>query len=429
MEDIIILELSWLCHSVLGPILSPEEFQITLSCSTPGTTTKEKIKRALEAFNKQKWDNIDETLSLLCRLEICFELPDRPNTYQFPALIQQQRPPEVWCRNALMTVYVGRRWKREDETDIITPGTMPFLQCHVRNTKCFCGLEPVLWQGGLMIKKRIDEFSLEGMVILQDVDKSLDFIVRGPKHSEGECMKLLKDLMRTGEMVLQEKSPGMERHLWYISCSELKELKESPGAYRKETVEKVIKNSTKSSASLFEGTVEDSLKELFALPDNHIDYISYKTRCVIDTCLEKDEVGRNALASALLSPSPADIVKSAISGDILALWSENLNATAQSLANAARKNDVLYLLSLLHGEGAIELSADEVRHLSYGFFEYVIFYLWFAQKAAAAQNLQDLLNRPACSSQKIGVHENFIVLRIELFVFRYRFLLDLFSSC
>ena len=234
MEDKIILELSWLCHSVLGSLLSPEEFQITLSCSPPGTATKEKIKRALEAFNKQKWDNIDETLSLLCRLEICFELPDRPNTYQFPALIQQQRPPEIWCRNALMTVYVGRRWKREDETDIITPGTMPFLQCHVRNTKCFCGLEPVLWQGGLTIKKRIAKFSLEGMVILQDVDKALDFGLRGTEHSESECMKLLRDLMRTGEKVLQEKSPGMERHLWYISCSELKEVKESPGAYRKE---------------------------------------------------------------------------------------------------------------------------------------------------------------------------------------------------
>ncbi|XP_065844984.1 death-associated protein kinase 1-like isoform X2 [Oscarella lobularis] len=240
MEDKIILELSWLCHSVLGPLLSPDEFQITLSCSPPGTTTKEKIQRALEAFNNQKWDNIDETLSLLCSLEICFELSDRPNAYQFPALIQQERPPEIWCINALMTVYVGRRWKREDETDIITPGTMPFLQCHVRNTECFCGLEPVLWQGGLMIKKRIDEFSLEGMVILQDVDKALDFVVRGPEHSEGECIKLLKDLMSTGEKVLQEKSPGMERDLWYISSSELKELKESPVAYRKETVEKIL---------------------------------------------------------------------------------------------------------------------------------------------------------------------------------------------
>ena len=60
-------------------------------------------------------------------------------------------------------------------------------------------------------------------------------------------------------------------------------------------------------------------------------------------------------------------MKGAISGDILALWSENLNATAQSLANAARRNNVLYLLSLLHGEGAIELSADEVRHISYTF--------------------------------------------------------------
>ena len=45
-----------------------------------------------------------------------------------------------------MTVYVGRRWKREDETDIITPGT--------------------------------------------------------------------------------------KRHLWYISCSKLKELKESPGVQK-----------------------------------------------------------------------------------------------------------------------------------------------------------------------------------------------------
>ena len=68
MEDKIILELSWLGHSVFGPLLFPEEFQVTLSCSPPGTTTKEKIKRALEAFNKQKWDNIDETLSLLCAL-------------------------------------------------------------------------------------------------------------------------------------------------------------------------------------------------------------------------------------------------------------------------------------------------------------------------------------------------------------------------
>ena len=49
-----------------------------------------------------------------------------------------------------------------------------------------------------MIKKRIDEFSLERMVILQDVDKALDCVVRGPEHSESECMKLLKDLMQNG---------------------------------------------------------------------------------------------------------------------------------------------------------------------------------------------------------------------------------------
>ena len=189
-------------------------------------------------------------------------------------------------------------------------------------------------------------------------------------------------------MVLQEKSPGMERHLWHTSCSELKELKESPGAYTKEAVEKVIKNSTKSSA-LIEGTIEDRLRELFALPDNHIDYLSYKTRCVVDTCLEKDEVERSALASALRSPSPADIVTSATSGDILALWSENLNSTAQSLANAARRKNVLYLLSLSYGEGAIELSADEVRYLSYNVFEYmylILFFMVYAESGSRSES-------------------------------------------
>ncbi|XP_065835304.1 death-associated protein kinase 1-like isoform X2 [Oscarella lobularis] len=359
IKDSIILDPSWLCRNVIGPLLSPVDFPVSLSCFPPGTATKEKIKSALEIFNGRKWDNIDETISLLSHLEICYLVPGKSDTYQFPALLEEQRSSEVWQENPEMTVYVGRRIKRLEETDIITPGTMPFLQCHVRNAACFRGLEPIVWQGGLMIKATIDGVSVEGMIGLTQEDKSLDFVVRGPQHSERECMKLLTDLKNTGEKILREKSPGMDRCLWYISCTELKQLKESPLAYKETTINEKIKNSSKSSASVSEGTVKDSLKDLLAFPDNHINFLSYRNLRVIQKCLEKDVEGTKALSKYLQGLSLVDKAESESAETLIFLWSENLSATAECLAAAARKANLLYLLALLHSDGAIELLAEE----------------------------------------------------------------------
>ena len=352
---------SWLCQNVIGPLLSPADFPVSLSCSPPGTATKEKITSVLEIFNNQKWDNIDETLSLLCHLEICYPVPSKLDTYQFPALIEEERPYEVWRENSEMTVYVGRRTKRLEETDIITPGTMPFLQCHVCFAAC---LKPVLWQGGLMMKETTDGVSVEGMITLQQKDKALDFVVRGPQHSERECMKFLTNLKNTGEKILRERSPGMDRCLWYISCTELKQLKDSPLAYKEATVEEKVKTSSKSSASVSEGTIKDSLKDLLALPPNHIDFLLQKSRCAIQTCLDLDKEGLKTLAKSLPGLSSSDIVESKSAEALISVWSENLSATVQRLADAARQSDLLYLLTLLMDDedaiDAIELTDEEV---------------------------------------------------------------------
>ncbi|XP_065839615.1 death-associated protein kinase 1-like [Oscarella lobularis] len=361
IQNKIILDPTWLCQNIIGPLLCPlnSDFPVSLCCRPPGTTTKEDIQSALEAFNEQKWENIDETIWLLCHLEICYPLPGMRNTYRFPALVEEKRQSEVWCENSEMTVYVGRRVRRAKETDIITPGTMPFLQCHVHNVPSFHGLEPVVWQGGLMIRDTIDGVSVEGMITLQEVDKALDFIVRGPVHSERECVKLLNNLMITGEEVLRKRSPGTDSLLWYISSTELKQLKEFPLAYKEATVDAKIEISAKSSASVSKGMIKDSLKDLLALRDNHIDLLSYKTRCAIITCLDKDDAGRDVLKGHLPGLSEADQVECKTAAELISTWSENLIATAQCFGDAARRSRLPLLLALLSGDGAIELSADE----------------------------------------------------------------------
>ena len=358
----------WLCQNAIGPLLTPAEspeFPISLQCFSPGTATKEKIHCALKAFNDEEWENIDETISLLCHLEICYPLPDESDTYRFPALLNQERPPEVWKENSEMKIYVGRRLRKAEETDIITPGTMPFLQCHVHNAACFRGLKPVIWHGGLTIHKTIDGRVVEGMIMLQQKDKALDFVVRGLEHSERECLKLLTDLKQTGEKILLQKSPGTNTSYMYISCAELKQLKDFPLAYAEQEVEEKIKTSTKSNVFVSEGTTRDSLKDLLALHDNHVDYLSYNTRCAILLCLEKDEAGMEILKENLHGLTQADKVKCQTAAMLISTWSENLCATAKSLAKAARQLRLLYLLALLNEDGAIELSTEEVTSYRY----------------------------------------------------------------
>ena len=362
IQDRIILDPTWLCQNIIGPLLSPSDsaFRVSLCCSPPGTTTKDDIHCALEAFNKRKWENIDETIRLLCHLEICYEFPGRQNTYQFPALLEEKRPPDVWYTNSEMTIYVGRRVRRAEETDIITPGTMPFLQCHIRNVPCFHCLEPVVWQDGLMIRATIDSFLVEGMITLQEEDKALDFVVRGPVNSERECLRLLNNLMKTGKEILRKRSPGTESRLSYISSTELKQLKEFPLAYEKATIDKKIETSTKSSESVSKGTVIDSLRDLLALGDNHIDYLSRNTLSAIIMCLEKDYAGLKALKVHLPGLSNADQVKCNTAEELFSTWSTNVIATTQRFAEDAKRSNLLYILALLHGDCAIELSAEEV---------------------------------------------------------------------
>ena len=314
----------------------------------------------LEIFNQQKWESVEDTISLLCRLELCYPFSDQTDTYQFPALIEEQRPAYVWRENPEMKIYVGRRLMSEDVTDIITPGTMPFIQSSVRNCQCFCPSTPVVWQGGLFIEGKVDRNFVEGMILFQDREKAIDFIVRGPEHSELQCKMHLKDLMNVGIAVLRVKSPGTIQSLWYISPTELKQLKAFPVGHRAETVDEMTK-SMYSNAHVNQGDVKDTLKDLLALPGDHFLFVPFKARCIICKCLEKDSEGKKELSKHLPNFSSLDRLWCDSSEEMLSLWCNNLEATTNRFADVVRASGLLYLLVILNDCGALELSDNEVN--------------------------------------------------------------------
>ena len=112
--------------------------------------------------------------------------------------------------------------------------------------------------------------------------------------------------------------------LWYIGFTKLKQLKESPLAYKKATIDKKIETSTKSSDSDRKETVVDNVRDLLAPRHNHIDFVSYKTCCGIINFLKKESAGKEALKENLRAcHAEADQVERKTADKRLSTWSNS----------------------------------------------------------------------------------------------------------
>ena len=355
IDDTIVIDLPWLCGRGINSL-----FSISSSNSPPhfdtATASRESIQKIFEKTETTKLSRI--MIQLLCSLELCYPVDEQASCYFFPALIQEGFPPHVWRKNRLMTVYVGRRLMSED---IIPPETMPLIQVNARNAPCFHPSKIIVWRGGLAIEQTINRYSVEGMIVLRDGKEAIDFIVRGPPHSEGQCKKHLSDLMAIGTKVLQEKSFGTALSLFYMSCAEMKKRKDFPCAHKSQTIEMITRISQYSSATVGDNEVKDSLEDLLALPDDHFAFVLYEARHALCECLDKDPEGRSALARRLPRFSTVDRYQCKSAGQLLSLWSNNLDATIKNFVDSARELSLLYLLVILHDCGSLEFSLEEVN--------------------------------------------------------------------
>ena len=369
-EDLVVINPNWLCHNVIGPLMSPKDFPIHMK-STDGIFWLKDIRIALQEFNKRQnkpWIDVDEAIRILCLLEICYPLPNNPQKYQFPALIQEIRPTDAWIENAGMSVYVGYRLECQSDTDIITPGTMPFFQAHVAVSRKPSSLPPIVWQGGVKTFELFDNLRFEILVELVVNDRAIDIVVRGPEHSEAECYRLLQTNKGVVERRLDKRSPGTSLSELVLSRKGMESLTETRLAYSYEAIVDA-KDSGLCPQIALSPTLVEYVSDLMAVPEKHIN--------IVVPCHAKRSLLRR-LVSASVSPEifgrslgmrRAQLSSPSTAQSVFVEWSRHMDATLPKLLAALEKTKQNDIIELFREE---KLFPNDVKLFSVGVVDYCI---------------------------------------------------------
>ena len=214
----------------IGPIVASEDFTWRVrSPRNDGTVTKEEAKTAIDHYLRDHKIavqlNTDKVLAINKSLGICFKVEGRDDTYMFPALLPPNDLSVMWQKDENKKVYVGRRQVCSSQTTIFSPSTFCMFQSKVCTT-----LDPEaarLWRDGLILSQGSTVHNLiECLVAMIDPVRSVDFVCRGGKQTEVECVSLLDTVMSLWRDMLDSYSPGTEYQTEYLSRKHLEEHKE-----------------------------------------------------------------------------------------------------------------------------------------------------------------------------------------------------------
>ncbi|XP_065846510.1 uncharacterized protein [Oscarella lobularis] len=322
--DNIILDPPWLCHNVIGPLMSPETFPVCLEAIDDGAVSAERI---------EKFGNLLSSCRRTKRLSI-----SRSHNRKTSGRILE--------KDENMIVYVGRRLQCKDETDIIVPGTIPFLQ-----TRSVVRLDPSpqIWKDGMVLEKQIDEMTtVEGLIELQETARAIDVVARGPVDSEAECWGFVKDMLEMVRKVLDDRSPGtIIDHELRLSTSALKKLVERPPAHKPSLIESAISNDSLVSTKAKMEKYADTLRDLLIVPSDHYCLLPRKVKIGLRKCLNLPRGRLNALGEEL-GLRASDVITCTDSENILRIWNNRRDALVSKLVNCLRKCDLLAAMYVLH---------------------------------------------------------------------------------
>ena len=216
-------------HYAIGPLIASEDFKWHVrSKRKDGTVTREEAETAIDHFRRDKKIqvqlNTDKVLTINECLDICFKVEGRDDTYMFPALLSPKDLSVMWKRDESKKVYVGRRQVCSSQTTIFSPSAFGMFQSKVCTT---LDKKAQLWRNGL-ITSQGDTVSnhVACLVAMVDPVRSVDFVCRGGKATEAECISLLDTVMSLWRDTLDRYSPGTEYETEYLSRKHLEEHKE-----------------------------------------------------------------------------------------------------------------------------------------------------------------------------------------------------------
>ena len=231
LNDIIIIDLPWLCHEVLGWIFCPTDMLQAhdmksmlafraLAGTGPVAQKDIPIVHFFEGTQVQ-------TLDVLEHFDLCTAVTaDAQTMYLFPSLLRSDAPSDSWTADAAYTVHAGLRLVCASATHMIPPGLFSRLQIHVRHALAEMNIgeyELVDWHNGVIIKA----FGVQARVQLADKSRWIDAHVRGSDERRRNCRKLLQFVLRCIHEVAL-KSPGLELDVQHANSEDLAKYAAEP---------------------------------------------------------------------------------------------------------------------------------------------------------------------------------------------------------
>ncbi|XP_062499311.1 uncharacterized protein LOC134176668 isoform X6 [Corticium candelabrum] len=278
--DVAALDPASLHHYAIGPLIASKYFKWHVKSErNDGTVTREEAEKSINRFLKDKKIqvqlNIDKILAMSKSLGICFKVEGRDDTYMFPALLPSKHLSVMWKRDESKKVYVGRRQVCSSQTTIFSPSAFGMFQSKVHTT---LDTEARLWRNGLIVSRGDSiDCHVECLVAMVDHVRSVDFVCRGGKATELECVSLLDTVMSLWRDMLDRYSPGTEYETEYLSRKHLEEhieLKEV-AFYTEEKIQEAKATSKGANAAVKQVVSDDLMVEslgdlLVILPSNRM---------------------------------------------------------------------------------------------------------------------------------------------------------------
>ena len=272
-----LLDVPWMSHSLLGPVMAPPEFPVHLEAAAKsrreeGTATKEEICTVIRNFRRRQGKNPDDinteyAMNALDTLGVMFELPDRPGVFCIPSHLPYKDRNEMWPEHPRKIAYVGRRIECRRNIDTFTSAFFVFLQSRLAviiDRKAF------LWKGGLKVAHVIEEEAIECLVELKNYDTVVDLVARGSEKSQHHCLAFLVAINDILIQMLRTKSPGSQTRMYLLHPPDLVARAVEPFGFSEDEVEearlagsKVVIAKNKANGQF----VEVRLDELMATAD------------------------------------------------------------------------------------------------------------------------------------------------------------------
>ncbi|KAI6241190.1 Non-specific serine/threonine protein kinase [Aphelenchoides fujianensis] len=295
--DYVVLTAEWLGTHVLGTLLSAE---FLLQSRADGCFTIDQFAPVFPELNET-----DQLLHMLDTLQLCttIEADAAEDTrFEFPALIMNPPPKEIWTRNRPNFIYGGLRILPMRGMERSLQSTFARIQVAMRRSmhdfQDPLDAELVQYLGC----SRMSSGQLESLVRLHG--DAVEIQVRGPSSMSASCVYFLEDIANLVEQTASEVAPGiaLERH--FLSPRHLKEHRAQPASFPPEEImamqqrESLSIRNTDGDEELFTDVVCFGSRDVAAVltlgVDVSVSQLQLAARCELAALLDPpDSMGRD----------------------------------------------------------------------------------------------------------------------------------------